>query len=103
MTESSINFTKHQVVLEDNSLFYYTVNECEISNILGPKTIVLQEYKIIKMGGADLECYCKLYKTSEGNWYELDNQTTCDKLIIRKLKSAIDNNESGNPAISRYN
>jgi hypothetical protein len=103
MTDSSKNFTKHQVVLDDSSLYYYTINEFELSNILGPKIIFLQEYNIIKMGGVDLEYCCKLYKTTEGSWYEIDGQTNGDKLTIRKLKSEIDANESEHLSISRNN
>lgn len=58
-----------EIILVDNSRFTYTVKQVEITNILGAAVAVLDEYLITNSAG---ETY-KLYKTKEGNWYDMED------------------------------
>jgi hypothetical protein len=58
-----------EIVLVDNSQFSYSIKQVEITNILGTTVAVLDEYFITNAAG---ESY-KLYKTNEGNWYDMED------------------------------
>ena len=91
MRESLKNLFNQQIVLEDNSQFYYSIKPFELSNALGNVIAVLQEYSITKKDG---EFFCKLYRTKEGNWYDISEETTAENnATLRALKSALDNKE----------
>jgi hypothetical protein len=76
-----------EIILSDNSRFTYTIKQVEITNILGAAVAVLDEYFITYSAG---ETY-KLYKTKEGNWYDVeDAKTTGNITILRALKLAVD-------------
>ena len=77
-----------KIVLDDNSRFSYTVKQVEIVNILGAGVVVLDEYFIKNSAGENY----KLYKTKEGNWYDVPGTNIeVDKAILLKLKLGIDN------------
>lgn len=76
-----------KIVLGDNSLFSYTIKKVEIVNVLGSVVAVLDEYFITNSAG---EKY-KLYKTKEGNWYDIPEANTgVAKSILIALKLKID-------------
>ena len=82
--ENQIN--KH-VILEDKSQYSYTVKPVEITNPLGAVIAILDEYSI---NNNNTENY-KLYKTKEGNWYDVPGRIPVENsAILRALKSAID-------------
>ena len=95
------NSLKHvfssQVVMEDGSIFYYSISPYELKNALGNNIAVLHEYSCVKKEDENGQFTCKLYKTKEGNWYDFeDSKTSVEKGLSRLLKSAIDagkNNE----------
>ena len=95
MRDALKNVFSHQVILADNSLFYYTIKPYELTNALGNIIAVLQEYNFTKKGDNNGQFSCKLYKTKEGNWYDVnDNNSPSDYGILRMLKSAIDAKEN---------
>lgn len=95
MRDTLKNLFSHQITLEDNSQFYYTINPYELTNALGNIAAVLQEYSFTKKDDNSSEFSCKLYKTKEGNWYDLDDEKMVNgKTLSRMLKSAIDNKEN---------
>jgi len=56
---------------------------------------VLQEYTLTKNEDNSGQFPCKLYKTKEGNWYDIEvAKIVTDKGILRLLKSAIDAKEN---------
>lgn len=66
-----------------------------MTNALGTVIAVLQEYNFTKKGDNSEQFTCKLYKTKEGNWYEIeDTNNSIVKGIIRNLKSAVDEKEN---------
>jgi hypothetical protein len=76
-----------EIVLSDNSRFSYTRKQIEITNILGATVAVLDGYFITDSVGVSYE----LYKTKEGNWYDLEETNKrVDKSILLELKLRID-------------
>jgi len=95
MRETQQKLYSNQIIIDDNSQFYYTVKQYELSNALGNMITVLQEYNFIKTGDSSGQLFGKLYKTTEGNWYDLEEvQMANKKRILRMLKSAIDAKEN---------
>ena len=95
MRDSLKNLFSKQIILEDNSEFYYTIKPYELTNTLGNIVAVLQEYNFTKKGNNSDQFTCKLYKTKEGNWYDIEETKTVEKsAILRMLKSAIDTQEN---------
>lgn len=95
MRDSLKNLFNQQIILEDGSVFYYTIKPYELTNTLGSIIAVLQEYNFTKKENNSDKFSCKLYKTKEGNWYDKEETKTVEKsAILRMLKSAIDTQEN---------
>lgn len=76
-----------EIVLGDSSRIYYTIKQIEITNMLGTAVAVLDEYSIAASTG---ETY-KLYKTKEGNWYDMpDANKSVNQRKIMFLKVALE-------------
>ena len=91
------NLFSHQITLEDNSQFYYSVAPYQLTNALGSIIAVLQEYNFTKRDENNGQFNCKLYKTKEGNWYDMqDAKISFNKSVLRMLKLAVEIKE-GNP------
>jgi hypothetical protein len=95
MRDALNNLFSNQINLEDNSQFYYTISPYELTNALGSIIAVLQEYNFTKKGDNNGQFSCKLYRTKEGNWYDIEEaKIVTEKSILRMLKSAIDTKEN---------
>ena len=95
MRDALTNFFSNQITLEDNSQFYYTITPYELTNPLGNLIAVLQEYNFTKKGDNNGQFSCRLYRTKEGNWYNIeDEKMVTEKGILRMLKSALDAKEN---------
>ncbi|MFX8762660.1 hypothetical protein ABTM82_20105, partial [Acinetobacter baumannii] len=72
---------------DDGSQYFYSVKPVEMNNILGTSVAILNEYFITNSDGENY----KLYKTNEGNWYEISEvNKDANKSVLLKLKLAID-------------
>ena len=97
MRDALKNLFSNQIILEDNSQFYYTITPYELTNALGNIIAVLQEYNFTKKDDNNGQFSCKLYRTKEGNWYDFEKANTAgNTTILRALKLAIDSNEKVN-------
>ncbi len=95
MREALKNLFSHQITLEDNSQFYYTVKPYELTNALGNIAAVLQEYNFTKKGDNNGQFSFNLYRTKEGNWYDIeDAKIVSEKDVLRMLKSAVEAKEN---------
>ena len=95
MIDTQMKLFSNQIIVEDNNQFYYTVKPYELSNALGNMITVLQEYNFIKTDDISGQLFGKLYRTNEGNWYDLEEvQMATEKRILRMLKSAIEKKEN---------
>jgi hypothetical protein len=95
MRDALKNVFSHQITLEDNSQFYYTVTPYELTNALGSIIAILQEYNFTKKDDNSGQFSCKLYKTKEGNWYDIEEvKFVTEKGVLSMLKLAIDAKEN---------
>ena len=95
MRDALNNLFSNLINLEDNSQFYYTISPYELTNALGSIIAILQEYNFTKKGDNNGQFSCKLYRTKEGNWYDIEEaKIVTEKSILRMLKSAIDTKEN---------
>ena len=95
MRDALNNLFSNQINLEDNSQFYYTISPYELTNAFGSIIAVLQEYNFTKKDDNNGQFTCKLYRTKEGNWYDIgEAKIVTEKSILRMLKSAIDTKEN---------
>jgi hypothetical protein len=91
MREHLKNIFANQITLEDGSEYFYTVKPYELTNAIGNIIAVLQEYNFAKKDDNNGEFPCKLYKTKEGNWYDItEANSSAYYNILRCLKIAID-------------
>ena len=96
MRDALKNLFTNQINLEDNSQFYYTTTPYELTNALGNIIAVLQQYNFTKKDDNNGQFSCKLYKTKDGNWYDIEEaKILAQKAVLRMLKSAIDAKENG--------
>ncbi len=73
MRESLKHIFSRQEVLEDGSVYYYSVSSYDLKNALGNNIVALQEYSCTKKGDEHGDFSCKLYKTKDGNWYNFED------------------------------
>jgi len=86
----------NRIILEDNTEYLYSVNPFGLNNALGKTVAILEEYIFTKNEEAADQPVFKLYKTKEGNWYDLNEINTYNEpRILRQLKTAIDLIENG--------
>ncbi|MGN6194701.1 MAG: hypothetical protein ACTHOB_07160 [Ginsengibacter sp.] len=79
----------------DNQRFQFTIFPFEMKNSLGKVVAILQEYIITSDNNNFQQSSYKLYKTKEGNWYEIEPEDSKPDKTIRELKVAINSIESG--------
>ena len=85
----------NQIIIQDEEEYFYTVSPYEMTNALGSVVAILQEYTFKKMGETSELNPLKLYKTKEGNWYEINpSAPSLENNILRKLKTAINMQEN---------
>ena len=85
--------SKTEIIVKDGNKYLYTISSFNAENPLGIIKATLKEYSIYKV--SDSETFVgKLYKTDEGNWYDLpDNNSSINKLLATFIKMAIDESE----------
>ena len=95
MREGLKHVFSQQVVVEDKSMFYYTIQPYELTNALGNSIAILKEYHFTKKEDDNEPFSCKLYRTKEGNWYDIEEaKIITEKKMVRMLKFAIDSAEN---------
>jgi hypothetical protein len=95
MRDALKNLLSNQINLGDKGQFYYTIGPYELTNALGSIITILQEYNFTKKDDTNGQFSCKLYRTKEGNWYDIEvAKIATEKGILRLLKSAIDAQEN---------
>ena len=76
-----------KIILEDGAHYFYAIQPYEMKNMLGAVVAVLDEYLFTKSGTPEIY---KLYRTKEGNWYEISNSVPVENIpILRGLKIGI--------------
>ncbi len=81
----------NQITLHNDQQYSYSMVPFEMTNALGHTVAVLQEYTITRISEDTDFFSCRLYKTKEGNWYDINPSTPSpESNILRNLKTAID-------------
>lgn len=95
MSQDEKNTPTDYVILEDNSQYFYSVHPFELKNSLGTVAAILREFVFVKSGD-ETGCFSyRLYKTKDGNWYDITNlKSAVDYNILRLLKTAMDAKEN---------
>ena len=92
MEMESKDVIKAQLILEDKGQYFYSIKPVEIRNSLGAVMATLFEYSISNNTSQNY----KLYKTKEGNWYDIpEANPTSEKALLMSLKLAINSQEKG--------
>lgn len=87
MDSEIIQTAKRQLIVEDGSEYFYTIRPTEITNTLGAVAAILNEYLVTAPTGKTY----KLYKTKEGNWYDVPEVNPgAEKSVLLSLKLRID-------------
>lgn len=85
--------TSSQQFFLDDQRFQFEIFPFEMKNSLGKVVAILQEYIITRYDSGFGPSTYKLYKTKEGNWYEIESENVNPDKIIRDLKYAINSIE----------
>ena len=81
--------SKNEIILSDNSKFFYTISPFEMTDVLGHVVAILQEYTFIKIDKDNNELSYKLYRTKDGTWYEINSiKGSEENNILRQLKTS---------------
>ena len=87
MRDALRNVFGKELFLEDGSCYLYTTLPYEMKNVLGIVVALLNEYSFTKKGTSET---FKLYRTKEGNWYNLgENTYTTQTQLFLEIKTAI--------------
>lgn len=87
MRDALRNIFGKELILEDGSCYLYTIVPYEMKNVLGVVVALLDEYSFTKKDTSET---FKLYRTKEGNWYNLDeNKDTIQAKLFLEIKTAI--------------
>ena len=87
MRDELTSLFSKEIILEDGGHYFYAIQPFEMKNMLGAVVAVLNEYLFTKSETS--ETY-KLYRTKEGNWYEISNSFSVENIpVLRELKTVI--------------
>lgn len=80
------------ITVRDGSQYFYTTATFNAANPLGIVKATLVEYALFNNGNTG-DPVCKLYKTNDGNWYDLPSENALNATQTVSLKRAIDETE----------
>lgn len=99
MRDELKNLFGEEIILEDGSHCFYTVEPYEMKNMLGAVVAVLDEYSFTKKGSS---AKFKLYRTQDGNWYNKnDENNVVGGQFLQALKTAINNKEDSTTVLNK--
>ncbi len=103
MRDALKNLFSNQIILEENTQFYYTITHYELTNALGNIIAVLQEYNFTKKDNNIGQSPFKLYKTKEGNWYDIENVNPDGNNAILRMLKLTDDAKENDPELTDRN
>ncbi len=87
MRDALKNLFGKELILDNGDHYLYTIQPYEMKNVLGTVVALLKEYSFTQKGTSET---FKLYRTKEGNWYNLDeNKDTIQTRLFLEIKTAI--------------
>lgn len=81
-----------EIIVQDGNRYVYTTTFTDARNPLGIIKATLKEYTIYKLAEPK-SLIGKLYRTKEGNWYDMPGSTQINPLLRTMIKIAIDASE----------
>lgn len=91
---------KTEIFVQDGNSYAYTTVFVNAENPLGIVKATLKEYTLYKIAETEL-LIGKLYKTKEGNWYDMPGNTPINPLLRTMIKMAIDESEKAKIIINK--
>lgn len=79
-------------VVKDGNKYFYTITSYDAKDPLGVIKQTLKEYNFYKADNAE-NLIGKLYRTNDGNWYDLSTGTSISRTLATFLKIAIEESE----------
>lgn len=87
MRDALKNVFGKELILDNGNCYLYTIQPYEMKNVLGAVVALLYEYSFTKKGVSET---FKLYRTKEGNWYNLgENTNAAETQLFLEIKTAI--------------
>lgn len=87
MRDALRNVFGKELILDNGNCYLYTIQPYQMKNVLGAEVAVLDEYSFTRKSTSEI---FKLYRTKEGNWYNLDeNADTTQTQLFLEIKTAI--------------
>lgn len=94
MRESLKHLFSNQLTLQDGNQFWYSILPFELLNPVGASVAILTEYSF-STKDQPAELFCTLYRTKEGNWYDIrEAKLNAHNDVIRMLKAAVERKEN---------
>ena len=90
--------SKTEITVNDGNKYCYTISSYNAENPLGVIKATLKEYSIYDVNDSEI-FMGKLYKTEEGNWYDLPMDNSINPLLATFIKMAIDQSEKTKTAV----
>jgi hypothetical protein len=91
---------KMEIFVQDRNKYVYTTAFINAENPLGIVKATLKEYTLYKIAETEI-LIGKLYRTKEGNWYDMPGNTPINPLLRTMIKMAIDESEKANKIINK--
>ena len=91
---------KTEIFVQNGNRYVYAIAFINAENPLGIVKATLKEYTLYKIAETEL-LIGKLYKTKEGNWYDMPDNTPINPLLRTMIKMAIDESEKANMIINK--
>jgi hypothetical protein len=86
-------------VVKDGKKYFYTIKSYDAKNPLGIIKQTLKEYSFYKVDSSE-NLIGKLYRTEDGNWYDLPTDTSISIILATFLKMAVEESEVKTQKIS---
>ena len=87
MRDALKNVFGKELILDNGTYYLYTIQPYEMKNVLGTVVALLDEYSFTQKGTSET---VKLYRTKEGNWYNLGENTDAKQnQLFLEIKTAI--------------
>jgi hypothetical protein len=98
VASKATSMNRTEITVKDGNKYFYTTSSYNAENPLGVVKATLKEYTLYKIGDTET-LIGKLYKTEDGNWYDLPMSNSINSLLATFAKMAIDESEKAKTAI----
>ena len=83
---------RRDIFLRNGDRYSYTISIYNAENSLGVIKATLKQFTVYQPDSTE-NIVCKLYRTNEGNWYDLTDSNSTNSFLLTSIKIAIDESE----------